>query len=95
MILSASLMKKPNRDDSSQSGLTNLLNQLQQEVRLSTRRVTKSIEILKGAQQATDTNELRSILSPTLRPTVKARGLPLFDRAIHLVTNFDPLVLYF
>lgn len=53
----------------------------------STLSVPKSIEILKGYPR---NNQLipREILSPTLRPSVKARGLPVFDRSTHLVTSF-------
>lgn len=80
---SQSLMKRPNRDDTSLYGLTNLLSQLQKEYKLSVRVRTASTEIVPGVIQPSQDVQI----PPTLRPSVKARGLPLFDRATHLVEN--------
>lgn len=90
---SPSLMKRPNRDDTSLYGLTNLLSQLQKEYKLSARIGTTSTEIIKG--QTNPESKVHTLLSPTLRPSVKARGLPLFDRGTHLVNRLLFLLLLF
>lgn len=87
-------MKRPNRDDSSMYGLTTLLSQLQKEHRLSSRDNDSgnSIEIIKGFVQESSDSHSHPFLSPTLRPSVKARGLPLFDRSSHLVISPSPVL---
>jgi hypothetical protein len=84
-------MRRPNRDDSSMFGLTTLLSQLQKEYRISLRSngTGSSTEIVKGFLKESRDAAAHShpFLSPTLRPFVKARGLPLFDRSSHLVTS--------
>jgi hypothetical protein len=94
VIDSSSLMKRPNRDDSSMFGLTTLLSQLQKEYRFSIRSngTGSSTEVVKGFVK--ESSDSHPFLSPTLRPTAKARGLPLFDRSSHLVPSL-PLNLTF
>jgi hypothetical protein len=70
-------------------GLTNLLAQLQKEFKLSSRSPKSSTEVIKGnfPTGVQDSDISHPILSPTLRPSAKARGLPLFDRSTHLVCS--------
>jgi hypothetical protein len=87
---SPTLMKRPNREEQSIYGLTNLLTQLQKEFRLSSQTPKSSTEIIKGTESQ-NSDGSHPILSPTLRPSAKARGLPLFDRSTHLVWSRLPL----